>query len=157
MSARPAHLAPDSDNKAQLKLVRRRARHLIKRQKARRIAPVFIAGTICAVAVVFGVLLEQVVLAQSAFKMEKLRQRIVAEEAEREELMLEAATLDSPARIERFARSVLGMVPPDRIEYVVADIRLGNMQPQAASRLLARSVIPPPATQGAALSAAGKP
>ncbi len=157
MSARPAHLPSEDDKRAQLKLVRRRARHLIKREKPRRVAPVFIAGTICAVAVVFGVLLEQVVLAQSAFKMDRLKERIAVEEAKREELMLEAATLDSPARIERFARDVLGMVPPERIEYVVADIRLGRIAPQAASRLLARSVIPPSSTQRAALTAAGTP
>ncbi|MFN2526643.1 MAG: hypothetical protein ABR505_10365 [Actinomycetota bacterium] len=157
MSARPAHLPSGTDKKVQLKLVRRRARHLIKREKPRRVAPVFIAGTICAVAVVFGVLLEQVVLAQSAFKMERLRQRIAVEEARGEELMLEAATLDSPARIERFARGILGMVPPERIEYVVADIRLGTMQPQAANRLLAQSVIPARTTEKAALTAAGTP
>ncbi|HEX2239616.1 MAG TPA: cell division protein FtsL [Actinomycetota bacterium] len=157
MSARPAHVAREDDRRAQLKVVRRRARHLIKREKPRKVAPVFIAGTICAVAVVFGVLLEQVVLAQSAFKMERLKQRIAVEEAEREELMLEAAMLDSPARIERFAKDVLGMVPPERIEYVVADIRLGRMAPQAASRLLAQSIIPPAATERAAVSAAGTP
>jgi len=81
-----------------------------------------IVGAIVAVTLVFGVLLEQVVLAQSAFKLAHLRERLVEAEREQEELRLEAARLESPARIERYARDVLGMVDPQQVTYIVADI-----------------------------------
>jgi len=81
---------------------------------------------IAAGAVIAGVLLEQVVLAQSAFKVVRLRDRITQAESEHQELLLEAATLESPGRVERYARAHLGMIDPDRSStetfYVVADI-----------------------------------
>jgi cell division protein FtsB len=106
-----------------LTLVRRRSRKLIRRGESRRLAPTVIAGSILAVALVFGVLLEQVVLAQSAFKLAEIRQRLARAEQTQEELRLSAARLSSPARIERYARDYLGMVDPYRVEYIVADIR----------------------------------
>ena len=109
----------------ELRLVRRRNRKgLIKRkQKIRRVSTVLTAVIFCA-ALVFGVLLEQVVLAQSAFKLAELRAELVKAESHHEELLLESAKLDSAARIERYARNSLGMVdpPPGGVEYVVADV-----------------------------------
>lgn len=42
--------------------------------------------------------------------------------------MLEAAKLDSEARIERYAREKLGMVDPEpqNVRYIVADIQSGT-------------------------------
>jgi hypothetical protein len=70
-------------------------------------------------------LLEQVVLAQSAFKLTEIRQDLAVAEENREVLMLEAAKLDSAARIERYAREELGMIDPapHDVRYIVADIR----------------------------------
>ncbi len=71
-SAAPArdHSAPFART---LHVVRKGPRRLIARDRSRRRAPVIVVGLICVVAVIFGVLLEQVMLAQSAFKVEKLR------------------------------------------------------------------------------------
>jgi cell division protein FtsL len=80
-------------------------------------------AAVCVAAVVFGVLLEQVILAQSAFKLASIRRQTAAAEARNEELLLEVTKLQSPSRIERYARSVLGMVEPARVEYVVAAVR----------------------------------
>jgi cell division protein FtsL len=79
---------------------------------------------IVAGAIVFGVLLEQVVLAQSAFKLTDIRRSVTAAEARHEELLLEAAKLDSAARIENYARMELGMIDPvpATVRYIVADI-----------------------------------
>jgi hypothetical protein len=87
---------------------------------------VAIACGIGVLAVVFAVLLEQVVLAQSAFKMAGIRERLVAAETRHHELLLDAAKLESSDRIERYARDVLGMVKPQQstLNYIVADVRV---------------------------------
>ena len=108
-----------------LRVVRkRRSRSLIKRTNARRIS-VYVAGGILASAIVAAVLLEQVVLAQSAFHLSDLRRDMQVAEEKHEELLLEAAQLDSSARIERYARENLGMVDPvpGGVQYIVADIK----------------------------------
>ncbi len=94
------------------------------RHRSRRLASVAIIGGIVAAAVVFGVLLEQVVLAQSAFKMSRVRERLAVAEERHQELLLNAAKLESSDRIERFARDELGMVEPDPgdVQYLSADI-----------------------------------
>jgi cell division protein FtsL len=111
-----------------LRLVRRkrRSRKLIKRSPTRRLAPLAIIGSIAIAATIFAVLLEQVVLAQSAFDLTSVRERMARAEARHEELLLEAARLDSSARIERYAREALGMVNPEpaNVQYIVADVRV---------------------------------
>lgn len=117
----PSRPAPE----ASLRVVRRRSRNLIRRGDGRRVAPLAILAGICALAIVFGVLLEQVVLAQSAFRLARIRHRLVQAEERHERLMLEIAGLESPDRIERFARERLGMVEPRSgvLQFVVADVR----------------------------------
>lgn len=124
MSARASHLrqAKDQRERARLTVVRRRSRSLIQRGTSRRVAPMMIAAAIVLGASVLTVLLAQVVLAQSAFKLERLAHKVNKAVSEREEMRLEAATLQSPARIEHFARTELGMVDAAAIEYIVADI-----------------------------------
>ena len=84
-----------------------------------------IVGGIIAAGIVAAILLEQVVLAQSAFHLSDLRAELEAAEEKHEILLLEAAQLDSSARIERYARENLGMVDPgpEAIQYIVADIK----------------------------------
>lgn len=77
-------------------------------------------------ALITGVLLEQVVLAQSAFKLQAIDQRLAQAETRQEELLAEMAELESPGRIERYARTSLGMVDPTSIEYIVARVRTGT-------------------------------
>lgn len=135
MSARPERLAPQRrDERPGLKVVRRKSRRLIKRRAQRRFAPVVIAVTICVATVVFGVLLEQVILAQSAFKLAKVRESVLHEQGRHEELLLQAARLESPSRIERYARVDLGMVDPSSVEYIVADVIRPPSQLASSSR-----------------------
>lgn len=136
MSARAASLRPTS-RRADLKVVRRRHRALIKRTPRSRLLVASVAGAILAGAILFGILLEQVVLAQSAFKLTNIRERLAAEEARHEELLLEAASLDSAARVERYAREVLGMVDPQptQVRYIVADLGTKPLKRAGGARL----------------------
>jgi cell division protein FtsL len=141
MSSRATQLHP-AKKKTQLKVVRRRGKKgLLKRSGSRRTAPLAILGVITAVAIVFGVLLEQVVLAQSAFELSSIRKSFTSAEARHEELLLESAKLDSSARIERFARDTLGMVDPlpTSVQYIVADVG-SNAASKAANRPPVRGV-----------------
>lgn len=126
-----------------LRVVRRRSKSLIKRGAARRVAPLYIATAIAAAAVIAAVLLAQVVLAQSAFKLTKINDRLAVAEARHEQLLAQVALLESPGRIERYARSELGMVDPIHVEYVVARVNF----PGAKNRLadaMARDQLAPP-------------
>ena len=128
MSARASQVkrsAPAAKN-ADLRVVRRRGRTLIKRSGSRKTAPLVIAGVIAVVAIVAGVLLEQVVLAQSAYKLQAINKRLSAAETLQEELLADMALLESPGRIERYARVNLGMVAPTNVEYIVAKIKVGS-------------------------------
>ena len=126
-------------------VVRRRSRPTVRRSPGTRLAPLGALAAVCVAAVVFGVLLEQVILAQSAFKLASIRRQTTAAEARNEELLLEVTKLQSPSRIERYARSVLGMVEPARVEYVVAAVR-------PREQLVARH--PAPAAGGGSAAAA---
>ena len=117
-----------------LEVVRRRSRSLIQRDAPRRFAPVVVVAVILAATAVLGVLLEQVVLAQSAFKMSRLRTELSAAEARHQELLLEATKLESPRRIERFARTDLRLVEPQVIQYLVSDAALAGRNARGAKR-----------------------
>jgi cell division protein FtsB len=105
-----------------LHLIRRRSRGLIKRGRGTRFAPIAVVTAICAAALVFGVLLEQVFLAQSAFKLARIRREMAEAEDRNQALVLRMTKLQSPRRIERFARARLDMVDPGGVEYIVADV-----------------------------------
>jgi cell division protein FtsL len=119
-----------------LRVVRRKSRNLVVRGEARKLAPVVIVSAIVVMAVVVGVLLEQVVLAQSAFKLSRIREQVVAAEEKHQDLLLEAAKLESSDRIERYAREVLGMVEPDPalVNYITADVHIRDRFRVAGNR-----------------------
>jgi cell division protein FtsL len=75
-------------------------------------------------ALIFGVLLEQVVMAQSAFRLTHLTKQTDAAQATHQALLVRWAHLQSQGRIERYARDKLGMVDPapGDIQYIVADL-----------------------------------
>lgn len=157
MSARPSQLrAPRTRSKNPgLRLVRRRSRSLIRRGFSTRLAPLAIVASIGVGLVVIAVLLEQVVLAQSAFHLAKVRQQVVKAEAEHQELLLEATRLGSPGRIEKFAMEELGMVEPGpgNTDYIVADIKgLGDDSFLAREK---RALRLEPASNGATGTALG--
>ncbi len=152
MSTRAAalgrRLAPELPK---LRVARRKTKKLIKRGRARRTAPAYIAVAIAISAIVAGVLLEQVVLAQSAFKLQAINKRLAAAEAHQEELLAEVAELESPGRIERYARTHLGMIDPTIVEYVVADVRIGGNN-RLAQAIQAREIV-----EGSSATAIGSP
>lgn len=122
MSTAAARLRTGRPAPRELRVVRRRSRRLIKRQASRRVAPLALASVVLIGTIVVAVLLERVVLSQSAFELARLRKRVAAAEARHQELLLEAARLESPGRIERVARVRLGMVDPVSVNYIVADV-----------------------------------
>ena len=128
MSARAQTARKPVDRKKHLKVVERRRKASGKSTRGRTKSFVITVSLLLGGAIVVGVLLEQVTLAQSAFELAELRNDLVAAEARHEELLLEAANLDSATRIERYARRSLGMVDPapGSIEYIVADVRTGG-------------------------------
>jgi hypothetical protein len=126
MSARTESLpVQPRRSRPSLEVVRRDAR-----SRWRRWAPAAAGIALLVGGVIVGVLLEQVVLAQSAFKLAGLRTELVASESQHEELLLEAAKMGSPDRIETHARAVLGMVDPINVRYIVANVYGTRMRPK---------------------------
>ena len=124
--SRPAAPAADAARagRPHLHLVRRRSRKLIQRTGARRVAPLAVVLALCSLAVVFSVLLERVLLAQSAFEVARIRGRLARAQNAHEELLLASSQLEDPDRIERYARQQLGMVDPapSSVRYIVANM-----------------------------------
>lgn len=133
-----------------LEVVRRRSKGLIRRSPARRLAPAAILGAIGVVAVIFAILLEQVMLAQSAFELSRLRSDLATVQARHERAMFEASQLESPERIERYARDELGMVEPPLSEYVIADVKAPRSPGLAQSARRSSLSVSPAAAIGAA-------
>jgi cell division protein FtsL len=144
MSSAPQTL-PEATRDRPLRLVRRRSRKLIKRNSSRRVAPLVILAVILSGAIVFGVLLEQVVLAQTAFKLSRLTKATQSAQAKNGELMLRASRLGSPARIERYARTKLGMVDPSSVQYIIARVHPRGGATISRSAPVADSAPPGPA------------
>jgi cell division protein FtsL len=92
-----------------------------ERKMRRRIPWPVVIGLVCVFAVIFGVLIARVVLVKTSFKLQKLQEGLVAAEELHEELLLEAAKMESPERIAREARA-MGMIDPETVNYIVADI-----------------------------------
>jgi cell division protein FtsL len=147
MTAQP-ELAVVGEASVGLRVVRRKKLKLIERAGMSRMIPYVIGVVIAITAVVFAVLLEQVVLAQSAFKLAELRADVKAAETLHEELLLEAAKMESPDRIERFARINLGMTDPTSVEYIVAEVDTRSTRETSRSGA-ARMTVPAGLASGA--------
>ena len=116
---------PSRTARPRLEIVGRKGRRgLIKRSGSRRFAPAWVAAGVLVVAIIFSVLLEQVVLAQSAFHLSKLTTRVNSAEESHQALLVQWARLQSQNRLEHYARTRLGMVdpPPGDIQYIVANV-----------------------------------
>jgi len=115
-----------------LRVVRRKRRGLIQRGTSRRMTPLVFGGVILVALLISTVLLEQVLMAQSAFKLEEIRLQIERAETRKQELILEVSRLENDSRIEEYARTQLGMIETNSAtsEYMVADI-----SPKADTRL----------------------
>ena len=90
----------------------------------RRVSPLVVLAIVCVLGTVALVLVERVMLAQSAFELTRLMERVEAADERRSELAFEVARRENPGRIEHYARTQLGMVDPDptKIEYIVANV-----------------------------------
>ena len=158
MSARPSQLrAPRTRTRTPgLRLVRRRSRKLIRRGFSTKAAPIAIISSIGVAAVVITVLLVQVVLAQSAFELGRIRAEIVEAETRNQELLLEATRLGSPGRIEQYATEELGMIKPEpsEVDYVVADVK-GLGDDSFVARAERAETVRPPLAPGASTALGG--
>jgi cell division protein FtsL len=121
MSARAQQVRQAVRERAALRVVGEGA-NLSKRRI--RVAPLAVIAVVSVLGIVFGVLLERVMLAQSAFELTRLMRRVEAADEHRSKLTFEVARRENPGRIEEYAREQLGMVDPDpaTIEYIVADV-----------------------------------
>jgi cell division protein FtsL len=96
---------------------------LIQRARSRKIAPALVALGILIAATIGTILLEQVVLAQSAFKLSGMREQLEQAEEKHSQLLLKAAKLGSSERIKRVAMNELGMQYPLEPHYIVANVK----------------------------------
>jgi len=112
-----------------------------KKKVRRRIPWPVVIGLVCVFTVIFGVLFARVVLVKTSFKLQQLQEDLVAAEEIHEELLLEAARMESPERIAREARA-MGMIDPPTVNYIVADIpqrsqdrfaSVGDIDPQVST------------------------
>ena len=122
-----------------------------QQKKTRRRLPwLVILSLVFVFTVIFGVLIARVVLVKTSFKLQKLQTDLTAAEELHEELILEAAKMESPARIEREARA-MGMVDPPTVNYIVADIPRSSQD-----RFASVGEIAPPVDTGSSVSALGE-
>jgi cell division protein FtsL len=128
MSARSSEVRRAAPRPAQqpehppLTVVRRQPARAPMPADSRRLAKLLIVGAIGVTIIIFTVVLEQVVLAQSAFHLTKIRAELSAAESQHQELLVEATRLENPTRIESYARARLGMIDPPYVDYLVARI-----------------------------------
>lgn len=69
-------------------------------------------------AALFGVVVFQVFLVQTQFKLDEVNRKVAAEEERAQDLGLRAAELEAPERIVRDARDRLGMISPGEPAYL---------------------------------------
>lgn len=121
MSARAQEIRQAVRERAALRVVGDKKTYLKPR---RRVSPLAIVAVACVLGTVALVLVERVMLAQSAFELTRLMERVEAADEQRSELTFEVARRENPGRIEQYARTKLGMVDPDpaTIQYIVADV-----------------------------------
>ncbi len=132
MSARAQEIRQAVRERAALRVVGDRKTYLKPR---RRVSPLAIAAVACLLGTVALVLVERVMLAQSAFELTRLMERVEAADERRSELTFEVARRENPGRIEHYARTQLGMVDPDptAIQYIVADVAPRRTDPAGGS------------------------
>lgn len=87
----------------------------------RRRSPASVLGTLAVVllfAALFGVVVFQVFLVQTQFRLDDLNRQVAGEEELARDLGLRTAELEAPERIVRDARDRLGMIPPGDVVYL---------------------------------------
>jgi cell division protein FtsL len=74
--------------------------------------------TTITVALAFGVAISQVIVAQNQDRLDKLNRRANAAQQRYEKLRYQVAELESPERIVAAAHNRLGMIEPQKVNYV---------------------------------------
>ena len=122
MSARAQEIRQAVRERAALRVVGDKSAAVLRPR--RRISPLVVVAVLCVLGTIALVLVERVMLAQSAFEMTSLMKQVEAADERRSELTFEVARRENPGRIEHYARTELGMVDPDpaTIQYIVADV-----------------------------------
>ncbi|HZU74629.1 MAG TPA: cell division protein FtsL [Acidimicrobiales bacterium] len=96
-----------------------RAGELSPAARVRRARALAVLAGLMTVLAVFGVVTAHVLLAQEQFRLGDLQAKAATEQARNEQLRLEVAQLQSPARVVSAAEQRLGMVPPSSVTYLV--------------------------------------
>ena len=91
-------------------------RRRVSAQQRRRLL-VTLCTTIT-IALAFGVAISQVIVAQNQDRLDKLNRRANEAQQRYEKLRYRVAELESPERVVAAARARLGMVEPDKVNYV---------------------------------------
>jgi cell division protein FtsL len=74
--------------------------------------------TTLTIGLAFGVAISQVLLAQNQDRLDKLNQRVTVAQQRYEKLRYQVAEAESPERIVAAAHNRLGMIEPDKVNYV---------------------------------------
>ncbi|MEY2470726.1 MAG: hypothetical protein QOK28_55 [Actinomycetota bacterium] len=74
--------------------------------------------TTITVALAFGVAISQVIVAQNQDQLDKLNHRVDAAQQRYERLRYQVAELESPERVVAAAHNRLGMIEPQKVNYV---------------------------------------
>ena len=77
-----------------------------------------VLGAALTVALAFGVVASQVIVAQNQDRLDKLNRRLDTAQTRYERLRYQVAELESPERIVAAAQDRLGMVEPAKVNYV---------------------------------------
>lgn len=86
---------------------------------ARRSSVIFVSVAVAAIAaLVFSLVLLNIIMAQSSFRLNDLNARVAEEQLRYRRMRFEVAKAESPGRIAAAAQSI-GLVPPERQEYLV--------------------------------------
>ncbi|MBK9181215.1 MAG: septum formation initiator family protein [Acidimicrobiales bacterium] len=88
------------------------------RARRRRAAAVGVLAALLVFGALFGMTVFQTILVQGQARLDRLDQRIAAEQQRLEGLRVDVAALEAPERIVAEAERRLGMVPPDEVVYV---------------------------------------
>jgi cell division protein FtsL len=83
-----------------------------------RTGPTIVLGGLIVFVVAFGLVVAQALLVQGQTRLDDLQVRINAANRRQQELRLQVAELESPARIVEVATRDLGMVPPPGVTYL---------------------------------------
>ena len=87
------------------------------RPRRRRGAMILFTGLVLAGAVVFGLVLVNIVLAQRSFELGDLQSRVAEQQTLAKRLRYEIARAESPERIAQ-AAAAMGLVSPEREEHI---------------------------------------